>query len=435
MSESPTLAAVKPLPQDERRSVIVIGAGVVGLSSALWLQRYGHSVTIVDENPPLRGADFSRACSYGNAANIALNACLPVPGPGIAWRVPNMLADRASPLSVFWRDLPQLLPWLAAFLRAGSKEQFERSVGVLGQLIRFAEAGHAPLMEESATARLKRPRGALHLFHTEQTFEAAMPGIRKREEQGVRFELLDAGGVCEREPHLAPLYVGGVHYTDCYSIDEPLTYAVGLGEAFQARHGRFAKGRVSAIVPRDECVDVIVDGIAETADRVVLAAGAWSARLARTMGDQVLLNTERGYHVLFPEGEKLLSTPTMYPEHGFYMTPLSEGLRCAGTVELGGLDQPHRPKRCAIIAQKSLRLLPGLGEPTREWLGFRPSTPDSLPFIGESPRDWRVVHAYGHGHIGLTLAGITGRIVADLVSGQMPPVDTAPFDPGRFAVV
>jgi D-amino-acid dehydrogenase len=434
MSEPPILAAVEPLCEGKRRSVIVIGAGVVGLSTALWLQRYGHTVTIVDDNPPLPGADYRGACSYGSAANIALNACLPVPGPGIAWRVPRMLVDRTSPLAIYWRDLPQLLPWLAAFLRAGSREQFERSVGVLGELIRFAEPGHAPLMEESGAGRLKRRGGALHLFHDVSSFQAAMPGIRKREEQGVRFKLLDAGGVRDREPHLAPLYVGGVHYTDSYSIDDPLAYSVGLGEAFQARRGRFVKGRASAIVPRDEGVDVLVDGVAETADRVVLAAGAWSARLARTIGDHVRLDTERGYHVLFPDGEQLLSTPTMYPEHGFYMTPLSEGLRCAGTVELGGLDQPHRPQRCAVIAQKSRRLLPGLGEPTREWLGFRPSTPDSLPFIGASPRDRRVIHAYGHGHIGLTLAGITGRIVADLVSGQMPPVDTAPFNPSRFAI-
>jgi D-amino-acid dehydrogenase len=426
------LSVAEPLPEAERRSVVIVGAGFVGLSSALWLQRYGHRVTIVDENPPLEGADYRRACSFGNAANIALNACLPVSGPGIARRIPRMLADRAGPLSISWPDLPQLLPWLISFLRAGTSEQVDRAVTILGQLMRLAEAGHAPLMAECGVAALRRPAGTMHLFHSDRSFLAALPGLRRREAQGVRFEVLDAAAVREREPNLAPCYHKGVFYRDSYCIDDPLAYAVGLGKAFLARGGRFVTGRARDVVRREEGVDVVVDGVAFTAERVVIAAGAWSAGLAASVGDRVRLNTERGYHVLFPGGDKLLSTPTMYPEHGFYMTPLSEGLRAAGTVELGGLGRPHRPKRCAIIAAKTRRFLPGLGEHSREWLGFRPSMPDSLPVIGPSPGDPRVVHAFGHGHVGLTLAGITGRIVSDIISGQPAPIDIAPLRPDRF---
>jgi D-amino-acid dehydrogenase len=426
------LPAVGPLPEAERRSVVIVGAGFVGLSSALWLQGYGHRVTIVDENPPLEGADYRRACSFGNAANIALNACLPVSGPGIVRRIPHMLADRAGPLSISWLYLPQLLPWLISFLRAGTSEQVDRAVTVLGQLMRLAEEGHAPLMAECGVAALRRPAGTMHLFHSDKSFLAALPGLRRREAQGVRFDVLDAAAVREREPNLAPCYHKGVFYRDSYSIDDPLAYAVGLGKAFLARGGRFVTGRARDVVGRDEGVDVMVDGVACTAERVVIAAGAWSAGLAASVGDRVRLNTERGYHVLFPGGDKLLSTPTMYPEHGFYMTPLSEGLRAAGTVELGGLDRPHRPERCAIIAAKTRRFLPGLDEHSREWLGFRPSMPDSLPVIGPSPRDPRVVYAFGHGHVGLTLAGITGRIVADIVSGRQAPIDIAPLRPDRF---
>ena len=185
MDDASALAPVAPLAEEARRTVVVIGAGFVGLSAALWLQRCGHLVVVVDENPPVDGIDYRRACSYGNAANIALNACLPVSGPGIVWRVPRMLADRAGPLSIFWRDLPQLLPWLAAFVRAGTAAKVHHAVSVLGQLMRLAEAGHAPLMVECGVEGLKRPAGALHLFHTERSFQAARPGIRRREEQGV----------------------------------------------------------------------------------------------------------------------------------------------------------------------------------------------------------------------------------------------------------
>jgi D-amino-acid dehydrogenase len=432
MIEPTAPSAAEPLPEQLRRSVIVVGAGFVGLSSALWLQRYGHSVVVVDENPPLEGTDYRRACSYGNAGCIALNACLPVAGPGIVRQLPRMLADRTSPLSISWRDLPELLPWMVHFLRASSAASAERATSILGQLIRLAESGHALLMAECGIAALKRPAGTLHLFHDDNTFQSALPGVRRREKEGVRFELLDAAAIREREPNLAPCYHRGVLYHDSYSIDDPHAYAVGLGKAFIARGGRFVTGNARDLVRRNEGMEIAVDGDSYASDRLVIAAGAWSARLAAMVGDHVPLDTERGYHVLFPGGEKLLSTPSMYPEHGFYMTPLSEGLRAAGTVELGGLDRPLRPGRCAVIAQKTRRFLPGLGEHTREWRGFRPSMPDSLPVIGASPHDPRVVYAFGHGHVGLTLAGITGRIVADIISGRQAPVDITPLRPDRF---
>ena len=415
------------------RSVVVVGAGVVGLSVALWLLRRGHRVTVLDPAPPLPGVDYRGACSFGNAATIAVNACLPMAGPGILAQVPRMLADRSGPLTIFWRDLPGLLPWLWLFLRAGSPARFEHGVRVLGGLMRLAEDGHAPLMAECGAARLRRAGATLHLFHTPASLAAALPGIHKRAGQGVRFELLDAPAVRATEPALAPLYHGGVRYPDAYGLDDPLAYAAALAGAILSRGGRFVRSRARAITPRPHGVEVIAEGEALTADHVILAAGAWSARLAATLGDRVPLGTERGYHVMFPDGAGLLSAPVMYPEHGFYMSPLGPGLRCAGTVELGGLDRPPRPRRCTAMVGKARRLLPGLGAQGEDWLGFRPSTPDGLPVIGPSPADPRVLHAFGHGHVGLTLAGLTGRIVADLVDGRPPPVDIAPLRPDRFA--
>lgn len=432
-SSVPELTAIKPLPQSERVSVVVIGAGVVGLSSALWLQRAGHAVTIIDPEPPLAGSGYLGAASFGNACTVALGACIPVGTPGILSDVPGMLMKRASPLSIFWGDLPRLLPWLVDFLRASSQREFHRIVGVLGQLIRLAEAGHNPLFEEARATHLKRPDGCLYLYRSERSFARAQRDIDLRRREGVRMEMLDRRAVREREPNLAPLYSNGLLFNDAYRIDDALRYAQALASLFQSKGGRFVRSISRAIEPRDGGLTVrCQDGRAVEADRVVVAAGAWSRQLARTVGDRIRLDAERGYHVLFPRDGNILSAPTCYPEHGFYMTPLGEGLRSAGTVELGGLGKPARSARTDVIEKMSRVLLPGLGEAGRTWLGFRPSMPDSLPVISRSPTDSRIAYAFGHGHIGLTLAGITGRLVCDLIGGHKSAIDLHPLRADRF---
>ena len=221
-------------------------------------------------------------------------------------------------------------------------------------------------------------------------------------------------------------------FHDSYSLDDPHAYARGLALAFMERGGTLIRSEVKAVAADQDGVLVeAADGI-HRAERIVIAGGAWSKTLAAQVGDNIYLDTERGYHVLFPGCGKLLSRPTCFAEQGFFMTPLTEGLRAAGTVELGGLGKPLRPHRTRMISRVAKRLLPDLTEPGREWLGFRPSMPDSLPVIGPSPRDPRFIYAFGHGHIGLTLGGITGRLVADVVSQRPPVVDLTPLRPLRF---
>lgn len=432
MSKFVELPDIEPVAQSERRSVVVIGAGVVGLSSALWLQRAGHEVTIVDREPPALGVPYEHASSFGNACTIAFGACIPVATPGILRQVPKMLLDREGPLSIFWRDLPQLTPWLFSFLRASTPREVDRIVAILGNLLRHAEAGHAPLIEEAGASDLLRRTGCLYLYRNERDFQAAQRDIAFRAREGVRMEILDPPAIREREPNLAPLYHKGLLFLDAYSIDTPHQYILALAEAFRRRGGEFVRGEASAIEPGETQVSVRVGETNLLCDRLVIAGGAWSNKLARQVGDRILLDTERGYHVLFPESGQLLSAPTCYPEFGFYMTPLSEGIRAAGTVELGGLGAPPRPVRTRIIEKRARTLLPRLGAAGRTWLGFRPSMPDSLPVIGSSPRDRRVVYAFGHGHVGLTLGGITGRLVSHVVSGTPPPIDLEPLRPTRF---
>ncbi len=432
MSSFVSLPALEPLPLADRLDVAIVGAGVVGLSCALWLQQAGHRVTLVDRLPPAPGSDYTHASSFGNACSIAYGAVLPVAMPGILAQVPGMLLDRQGPLSIFWRDLPALAPWLWSFLQASTRTEVERIVGVLGVLVRHAEAGHAPLIDAAGGADLLRRTGCLYLYRDEKQFRQAADGIALREREGVDMSVLEREAVAELEPGLAPLYHKGLMFNAAYSLDDPLRYAMGMAQAFLARGGQMVTGEVAGIRPQADTVDLMLGAQTLHAQRVVVAGGAWSARLARTVGDRIRLDTERGYHVLFPDDGALLNRPTCYPESGFYMTPLTEGLRAAGTVELGGLGAPPRKVRSDIIERRARTYVPALGRAGRTWLGFRPSMPDSLPVIGASPRDARIFYAFGHGHVGLTLAGITGRVISDLVSRRPAPFDLSALRPDRF---
>jgi glycine/D-amino acid oxidase-like deaminating enzyme len=421
-----------PVAESSRRRVVVIGGGVVGLSCGLWLLKAGHSVTVIDRQALGAQASFARTASLGTACTIALGACLPLATPGIWAAAPTMLLDHRGPLSIYWRDILRLTPWLIAFLKSSRRPDFDRIVSVLGGLLRLAEAGHAPLIEESGAGGLLRRGGCLYLYRTPKQFADAKEGIALRKREGVNMEILDAEAIGRTEPSLAPLYHKGVRFTDAYHLDTPSRYALALADAIRGRGGEFVQGEARGLASANDGVEAILEHGRLKADRIVVACGAWSRPLAASMGDRVLLDTERGYHVLFPDGGSLLSEPCCYPELGFYLTPLEEGLRAAGTVELGGLDAPPRAARIEMIARAARKILPQLGQAGRAWVGFRPSMPDSLPVIGPSPHDARVLYAFGHGHIGLTLAGVTGRIVSDLISGFDPPLDIEPLRPARF---
>ena len=217
-----------------------------------------------------------------------------------------------------------------------------------------------------------------------------------------------------------------------YVFSSPRQLAFALAQVLVNGIGEIIRGEVSAIEQRDDGIGLRIAGKAMLADHAVLAAGAHSRKLAASAGDRVLLDTERGYHVLFPQAGNPLTRPVCYPEHGFYMVPMADGLRAAGTVELGGLAAPLNPRRTAMIRDGVKMLLPAAGQGGDEWLGFRPSMPDSLPVIGSSRRLPRLTHAFGHGHLGLTLSALTGYLVSQLVAGQDPVIDLAPLRPDRF---
>lgn len=418
--------------EGDRKNVLVIGGGFIGLSSAIWLQKSGHTVTLVDKNPPVEGGEYDHASSFGNACTMAYGACMPIATTGILKQVPAMLLDREGPLSIFWRDLPSLSPWLWSFLVASTPAEVSRIVSVLGDLMRRAEYGNAELFKVSNTEHLIRRTGCLHLYRTEKAYNNAKINFQMYEREKVYMEFLSKDEVKELEPNLAPEYYKGVMYGDEYSVDTPHNFAIGLAKAFVDNGGKLIKGMANSLSASEKGINVNINGETATYDNAVVAGGAWSKQLAKTFGDNIRLDTERGYHVLFPENGGLLNTPTCYPETGFYMTPLSEGIRAAGTVELGGLGQPMREVRTAAIEKHVRKYLPGVTKAGREWLGFRPSMPDSLPVISQSATDKRVVYAFGHGHVGLTLAGLTGYMVNNFISNLEQPFDLTPLRADRY---
>ncbi|MBB3646408.1 D-amino-acid dehydrogenase [Rhizobium sp. BK619] len=426
------LPELQPLPDAERRHVAVVGAGLVGLCSALWLQRMGHRITIIDPAPPLGDASYRQACSYGNACTFAPHGVVPVATPGVIWRVPGMLLNPLGPLAIVWRYLPQLAPWLCAFLASSTKAEVERIATTLAVLLSHADAAWQPLVMEAGAERLKRHDGCLYLYKTEAQFRAADAEYALRQRHDVAMEQLNRADIQSLEPNLAPLYHKGVLFRDAYVFSSPRQLAFALAQALVNGGGEIIRGEVSAIEQRDDGIGLRIAGKAMLADHAVLAAGARSRKLAASAGDRVLLDTERGYHVLFPQAGNLLSRPVCYPEHGFYMVPMADGLRAAGTVELGGLAAPLNPRRTAMIRDGVKMLLPAAGQGGDEWLGFRPSMPDSLPVIGSSRCLPRLTYAFGHGHLGLTLSALTGYLVSQLVAGQDPVIDLAPLRPDRF---
>ncbi|MBY5643687.1 NAD(P)/FAD-dependent oxidoreductase [Rhizobium leguminosarum] len=426
------LPELQPLPDAERRHVAVVGAGLVGLCTALWLQRMGHRVMIIDPAPPLGDASYRQACSYGNACTFAPHGVVPVATPGVIWRVPGMLLNPLGPLAIVWRYLPQLVPWLRAFLASSTKAEVERIAGTLAALLSHTDAAWQPLVTQAGAEGLKRHDGCLYLYKSEAEFRAADAENALRERHGVAMDQLDRADIQGMEPNLAPLYHKGVLFRDAYVFSSPRQLAFALAEAVINGGGEIVRAEVSAIEPRYNSIRLRIGDKQIPADHAVVAAGAHSRKLTASIGDRVLLDTERGYHVLFPQAGNLLSRPVCYPEHGFYMVPMADGLRAAGTVELGGLAAPLNPRRTAMIREGVKILLPAAGQGSDEWLGFRPSMPDSLPVIGSSRHLPRVTYAFGHGHLGLTLSALTGYLVSQLVAGQPPAVDLAPLRPDRF---
>ncbi|RMD65354.1 MAG: FAD-binding oxidoreductase [Alphaproteobacteria bacterium] len=410
------------------RHVAVIGAGIVGVATALFLQRDAHRVTLIDRAGPAAGA------SYGNAGGVVLSACMPIGMPGIVCRVPAMLLDRDGPLRVRWRYLPRIAPWLLAFVRASHPARVEEISCTLAAILRAAEAPWHDLVRGRAVAALLRPVGWLRVYDTDAGFAAVRPVLDLMTRRGFTFEVLSQAALRELEPALAPIFRRGVWHPESYSVADPGRMVRDLAAAFVADGGTLMRAEVRDIETANGASRVMTDGGPIAADAVVVAAGAWSRALARRLGVRVPLDTERGYHLMLAPAEPGLRRPTVWGERGFVLAPHAEGIRLTSGVEFAGLDAPPDFRPIRRLVPLARRMLPSLrAEERSAWLGFRPSLPDSLPVIGPVPGRRDIFFAFGHGHLGLTLGPATGRAVADVIAGRRPAFDLEPFAVARWS--
>ena len=408
--------------------VVVIGAGVVGLSAAIALEARGLAVTVLEREAPAAGA------SAGNAGAFAFTDILPLASPGILRKAPKWLLDPLGPLSIPPSYAMQIAPWMFRFWRACSAGRVTHSTAAQTALMDLSKAALEPFLTETGTASMLRKEGNLQVYESQAELDASLPGWKARAEHGIEFRHMDAAGMAEIQPGLAPRFTHGTFTPGWYSIADPKLYTLALADHFRARGGVIERAEVSGLKAVDGGVEIATaDGRVRRVERVVLAAGAFSHLLARGLGENIPLETERGYNTTLPADAFDLRTQVTFGGHGFVVTRLSTGIRVGGAVELGGLKLPPNFRRSEAMLEKARRFLPGLKpDGGVQWMGFRPSMPDSLPAIGRARATANVVYAFGHGHLGLTQSAGTARLVAELLTGQPTSIDIAPFSPQRF---
>lgn len=408
--------------------VMVIGAGVVGLSAALALQARGLSVAVLDREGPAAGA------SAGNAGAFAFTDILPLAAPGILRKAPRWLLDPLGPLSIPPAYALRLAPWMWRFWRACAPSRVAGSTAAQTALMDLSKAELEPFLAATGTLPMLRKDGNLQVYESETEFRASLPGWQARSDHGIEFHHLDAVAMASLQPGLSRQFVRGTFTPGWYSITDPRLFTLALADRFRAQGGRIDRAEVLALTPASDGVEVaLADGAAMRSGHVVLAAGAHSHLIARTLGDRIPLETERGYNTTLPADAFDLRMQITFGGHGFVISRLKSGIRVGGAVELGGLRLPPNFTRADAMLKKAQRFLPGLkATGGTQWMGFRPSLPDSLPAIGLSRATSRVIHAFGHGHLGLTQAVGTARLVADLMMGRPPAIDISPFSPQRF---
>ncbi|MDA8456076.1 FAD-dependent oxidoreductase [Acidovorax sp. GBBC 3334] len=427
---------------ERRRHVVVIGAGIVGTACAIELLRSGRAVTLL--NPHAAGGP--EATSYGNAGWLSSHSILPPSGPGMWRQVPGYLTDPAGPLTVRWGYLPRALPWLWRFLRSGrTPAHVARTAHALRQLLRDAPALHARLAAEAGVAHLIARRGLLHVYPSRADFAADALGWRLRGEEGIRFDTIEGAELRAQEPDLRPSYGFGVRVDEAGHCANPGAYLAALAAHAQSQGARWITGRATGLrIGSGRLLAVQTDQGELPCQAAVIAAGAYSRPLARAAGDRVWLDTERGYHAMLdvragtaepaPPGP---CTSTMVMDRKLIVHQMAHGLRVAGQVEIAGLHAAPDWRRARILLGHLFDLYPSLPRGALEpgaafWMGRRPSTSDGLPCIGPASGCADVIHAYGHGHVGLGASARTATLVAESVDGRPPGIDLAPFSPARW---
>ena len=410
----------------EANAVAVVGAGIVGMSAALYLQRAGFPVTVIDPLPPGGGA------SYGNAGLLSVESCVPIALPGMLKEVPGWLADPLGPLAVRPSYLPQALPWLLRWVAAGRMPRVEAAAAALRALHVHSLDRYRELLGPEFDD-LIRVSGQVHIWESAEPSASEAIYRRLWQEHGIEVQWLGPDELRQLVPELARSVTRAAFLPKNGHTVNPRRLVSTLARLFTQAGGAVRAERVLKLIPEGADWRIVTSSANHRAQKIVVSAGAWSQQLLRPLGLKLPLETERGYHVMLRDASVVPRLPVLSRGRGFSITPMEEGLRLAGTVEIGGLDLPMNEERAHVLLRQAKALLPGLtADEEAIWMGFRPSFPDSLPVIGEAPGRPGLYLAFGHGHTGMTGGAPTGRLLKQLVAGEPPDIPPAPYGAGRF---
>ena len=407
-------------------SVGIIGAGIQGISNALFLQKKGFRVTIFDREDP-----GSTAASYGNAGHFSPYASLALNRTDVLADVPAMLLSSTGPLALKWNYVPKMIPWFIKFILNTTKKKMMHTAKNMHQILDLALPAYDELFEEIDLEGLVENKGILYIW-SDNDLKSRELEIRVRNELGVKQQLVSKHEVHDLEPNIKPFYHAGVYYPYARHARNPKKILLKLFQLFLKKGGKFNKMKVEDIHFEDKKPTFITDSQKFSFSKAVIACGAFSKRLTDKLDEKIPLDTERGYHVHFKGCDHLLKRPVIFSNRGFGITPMEQGLRVVGTVEFGGLDNPLSKSRIKNLVNNAKYMLGDLPEHEDEWLGFRPTLPDFLPVMGPSKNHKNVFYCFGHHHLGWTLGPISGKIVSGMIAEENTNLDLSPYSPTRF---
>lgn len=406
----------------------VIGAGIIGLAIAYRLTQAGQSVLILDAKGMGEGA------SSGNAGAFAFADVEPMASPATLLNSPRWLLDPLGPLSVPLSYAPKMAPWMARFACACLPRAHAASTKAQAALMTLAKAESEPMFEMAGLSDHLRREGALYLYEGQRAFDAAASVWRVRAKHGVDFEPVTGERLAQLQPGLGPRYTHAMFVPDWLMVSDPYEITKALGDQTVLQGAVFRQAKVAGLQPGEDAITITLgDGTSLAARQAILAGGAWSGKLAGQLGDHIPLEAERGYNTTLPVDAFDLKRQLVLPNDGYVVTPLASGIRIGGAAEFAGMNRPPDFRRSTMMLKKSEAVMAGLKTTGgKQWMGFRPSLPDTLPVIGRSTASPHVLYAFGHGHLGLTQCAATARIIADLALGDPPSIDLHPYRAERF---
>ena len=407
-------------------SVGIVGAGIQGVCIGLQLIKKGIPVTIFDKNDP------GSMSSYGNAGHFSPYAVVQLNRPDVIYDIPKMLLSSYGPLALKWNYIPKMIPWILKYLKSSTKKSMMHTTKYMHQILDLSLDAYDEILSEIDTTNLVERKGIIYIW-TNKNLKSRKMEIKIRNDLGIKQRLLNREEVLELEPNLSPVFDAGVIYDYAYHARDPKEITKKLFELFLKLGGKFKKEEVISVEQtRYNQTQIETNSEKFNFEKIVLACGAFSKKLTDQLGEKIPLDTERGYHVHYKKMDHLLKRPVIFLDRGFGMTPMNQGLRAVGTVELGGLKNPISKKRIDYIDKCAKELLPQLGNFNDEWLGFRPTLPDFLPVIGPSLKNKNIIYAFGHHHLGWTLGAITGKIVSGIVNEEKTNLNLSPYSSSRF---